>query len=311
MKPNWTPLCSLLLLVGCHLSLSAQSEFVRADSIAANFKESYTNVEELAQKLSAELHTDREKARVFFMWLAHNVRYDCRKYHEKDREPELAVDIVQKTIKARRGICGDYSLVFAALCKQAGLEAVVVSGDSRDFSKPYRNKHDNPHGWNAVKLDGQWQLLDATWAAGYTDKKVTKFTREVKPGYFLVRPDLFRQNHLPADPRWQLMDVPLTEEEFPSQPLINYGQTDFIITDFAPAVADSGQKKYDKEIWFKFVRSPHELLVTNRRGKPIKFQRSVRDDQVVLSFSGASVRSIEVYGGKTGRRMTRLAAYEL
>ena len=60
----------------------------KADSIAVAFDEPYENVEDLAFKLTQTLSAEEEKARVFFMWIAHHIRYDCGKFHKPDN-PEF------------------------------------------------------------------------------------------------------------------------------------------------------------------------------------------------------------------------------
>lgn len=55
-------------------------------------------------------------------------------------------------------------------------------------------------------------FLDACWGAGVVDNGVFKF--QFAPHYFLAPPDVFVTDHLPADPRDQLMSPPLSKEEF-------------------------------------------------------------------------------------------------
>ena len=318
----------LTLFFGLGLSsANAQVNFAKVDSIAEHYSETYETTTELAQGLTATLHTDQEKARVLYMWIAHNVRYDCRKYHNRTADPRIVAytkaelqekirareaKLAEKTMKGKRGICGDYSRLYKAFCDAVGLEAVIIRGNARDFYKPYRNAHDNPHAWNAVKVEGQWQLLDATWGAGYTDAGVTKFSRNVSAGYFAVSPALFAQNHFPDDVQWQLLDQPLGKKDFPNQPMINFRQSKYGIKNFASQAVLSTRKKKEKKVWLEFEQVPKALMVTNRKGKPIKFQKAIEGDKIILSFPSGAARSIVVYGGKSLRsRMNWLARYEL
>ncbi|MCB9284152.1 MAG: hypothetical protein H6563_08785 [Lewinellaceae bacterium] len=308
------------------LSATGQTTYEKADSIAAAFDEPYENVEDLARKLTATLSTEEEKARVFFIWIAHHIRYDCGKFHKPNNpefrartEEEILVAMeqwrrseIEKTLKYKKGICGDYSHLYKALCDAVELEAVVISGNARDFYKPQRNSFDISHAWNAVRIDGEWRLLDATWGAGYTDAGVTKFYREVSPGFFFTPPKLFSQSHFPDDEKWQLLEEPLSKADYTDQPLVNYGQIDYRILDFAPGVETTSGEKNEKQIWLRFENTPKELMVTNRIGKPMKFQRTDVDGKVLLSFSGSATGSITVFGGKSLRsRMEWMAKYEL
>ncbi len=302
----------------------AQIDYTKADSIAANFSETTQTVAELAQKLSASLSSDHEKARVFYMWLAHNVRYDCRKFHnrkkpnikarskaEYEKKRKALYDKqVLKTMKYKKGICGDYSRLYKALCDEVGLEAVYIGGYSRNFSKPYGKKQENSHAWNAVKIDGKWHLLDATWGAGYADAEVKKFTRRVSDGFFFVPPKWFAQTHFPKDEKWQLMDKTITMKDFPKQPMINFGQTQYPIINFA-AQASTGSNK-NKEVWLQFEETPERIMVFSNKGKPVKFEKSEKDGKIVLSFPNSAPRSINISGSK-GRRskFQWLAKYQL
>ena len=259
----------LLALLLCSQAY-AQTEYSQVDSFAASFDEPYTDAADLAKKLTRSFQTEDEKARVIFMWIAHNIRYDCNKYRKPVRpnfsarsKEELAEKMedwrkkeMAKSLKGKRGVCADYSRIFKAMCDAAGLEAEIVTGDARDFYKPYRNSQDNPHAWNAVKIDGHWRLLDATWAAGYVNPEVTKFTRRVSPGYFKTPPAWFAQSHLPDDEKWQLLEAPVGKKSFPGQPLVNYGQMDYPVEDFSltPQAPASGGGQY--EIRLKFTKAP-------------------------------------------------------
>jgi len=312
------------MVVNGFFQAAAQSSFDRVDEIALSFSDHYKTVEDLALGLSTSLSTDAEKARVFYMWIANNVGYDCRKFHKPSRPDfkakskeeldqlmsEWQLEQLKKTLKSKKGVCVDYSALFKALCDEVELESIVINGYSRNFYSPFRGSQNNTHAWNAVKVDGEWLLLDATWGAGYTDPQVKRFTRRVSDGFFFTSPDIFAQTHLPTEPDWQLLQRPVTEKDFTSQPLVDMAQTKYRIQDCAPHVirVSGGQKK---RIWFQFETTPKELIVTTPKGKPVKFTRTDKDDKVTLTFTTSS-SSIVVYGGHSLRsKMDMLAKYKL
>lgn len=51
------------------------------------------------------------------------------------------------------GVCASYSAAFKLLADEAGLESIVVTGYLEG---------NLPHAWNKVKLDGAWNIVDAT-----------------------------------------------------------------------------------------------------------------------------------------------------
>jgi transglutaminase/protease-like cytokinesis protein 3 len=69
------------------------------------------------------------------------------------------------------------------------------------------------HAWNAVRIEGQWRLLDSTWGAGYLSP-AGEFVRAFNAHYFLTPPELFIYDHLPEDPQWQLLDPPISMQRF-------------------------------------------------------------------------------------------------
>ena len=312
----------LTLLFGIHLS--SQPSFEKADAIALAFDQPVENVEELAHALTAELSTDKERARAFYMWIAQNISYDCRKFHNPtrptftgytDKEIEEKINRweqkqLKSTLKRKKGICEDYSRLFKALCDAVGMKCIVVKGDARDFYRPFRKGHNNPHAWNAVKIDNKWHLLDATWGAGYTDPEVRRFTRRITTGFFFTPPSWFIQNHIPDEENWQLLENPISRKEFATQPVINYGDTKFNIKDFSPQV--TLLKENEATVWLAFEHRPSVLVVTNTKGKPLKYTLQEKDEKIILTFSKSSLRSIVVYGGESKRsQMDWLAKYQL
>lgn len=329
MKPclphlGWT--IALLLAVSGYFPAYGQVSYEKADSIAAAFEEPYENAGDLALKLTQGLSSEEEKARVLFMWIAHHIRYDVGEISNPSPKPHISAPTrealqkemqewerkkVEKTLKYRKGICGDYSLLYKALCDAAGLEAAFIGGYSREFYRSGGDGLGNTHAWNAVKIDGKWHLLDATWGAGYLDPGGTKFHRRISPGFFFTDPVMFAQNHFPDDDQWQLLETPLSRKEFLDQPLIHYGQTEYRILDFAPR-AEASQGKNQKEVWLVFETVPKELMVTNPKGNPLKFERTDLGNKVVLSFPGGASGRIAIFGGRSLRsRMDWMARYDL
>lgn len=60
-----------------------------------------------------------------------------------------------------------------------------------------KKKEDTYHAWNAVKIDGTWYLMDATWDAGSVGENKL-FTRNVEDySYFLIDPGVFKETYTP------------------------------------------------------------------------------------------------------------------
>jgi transglutaminase/protease-like cytokinesis protein 3 len=185
----------------------------------------------LAHALCDTLPSDRQKANAIYNWVTHHIRYDVKAMQQgrlKEEKPE-------KVFKQRKGMCAGYSLLFAAMCHEAGLKAVTIDGYAKDWMFDDGDKLYIPrHAWNAVYIDKKWQLVDATWGAGgisqapgWLKQQISKaakdpiqasgklrFRYQYDTAYFLADPLTFRIRHLPSDPLWQLTDTCLPLQVF-------------------------------------------------------------------------------------------------
>lgn len=196
------------------LALAARAGDAEADLHAlAAPPEAERTVESLALYLTGEsspAKTDREKARALFRWITDRVAYGPPGEGEKSPGEVLS---------RREAVCFGYAGLFAALCKAAGLECVVVEGFGKGRTYTVGDPVEGPpnHAWNAVKADGRWNLVDCTWGAGRTEGD-GRFVPRFDPFYFFTPPERFAEDHLPLDPRWQLLDRPLSREAFEALP---------------------------------------------------------------------------------------------
>lgn len=174
---------------------------------------------DLARYLSMAGEGDEERSRAIYRWITSKIDYDVEAFAKggpgvggRGRSPE-------EVLSERRGVCGEYSALFAMLCQLSGLEAEVIPGIGKGSG--YTVGSDIPgsrnHAWNAVKIDGEWRLVDSTWGAGYLDPRAG-FVEKFEEFYFLTPPEDLVWTHLPQDPRWQLLDPPISVEEFEGLP---------------------------------------------------------------------------------------------
>jgi hypothetical protein len=304
------------------------ADFSRADAIAASYKGRYADAADLARQLTAELDSELDQARVLFMWIALNIRYDCQKLKKPpmpvqlsgaspqevaEQIKQLREKLAEQALKSKRGVCQDYSELFAFMAQAVGLEAVVIDGNARNKQRPFSSRLGESHAWNAVKIDGQWGLLDATWAAGYVEGDCAKFVQRLAPGFFLPAPAMFAQDHWPNEPSWQLLDEPLGQEAFSAQPLLNYGQTNYRLTYFSPAAEAVPGEEELRQLRFKFVGTPPVLAVQSSTGRPIA-AKSSQDEEgyLVLRFPARSLSELIIFGADgPGKPGGWLAKYKL
>lgn len=170
-----------------------------------------TDLQALTTYLVEPARDDFERARAIFVWITHHIDYDAASYF-RGQLPRIGPE---DALRGGKAVCFGYSGLFEAMARAAGLEAHSLSGKSKGFSYQNRSRAGTiSHAWNAVRLSGDWYLLDATWGAGYLDGQRKRFVRRFQPHYFLTPPDAFILDHLPDDPRWQLLKSRVTTQEF-------------------------------------------------------------------------------------------------
>lgn len=178
-------------------------------------KEIEQDLSALHEYLSAAGETKAIQVKSYFLWIAHRIRYDQEAALALDKKPTKPT--LRQTLRTRRAICTGYAQLFQAFCKKSNIPCQIVSGYTKNFptSRPHLQEPD--HAWNAVKIDGKWYLLDVTWAAGITQHPEGFPSRDTDY-YFLPDPRQFLEDHLAADPLWQLLHCPLKPQEFQLPP---------------------------------------------------------------------------------------------
>lgn len=283
------------LLVATTAAFS-QTEYAVPDSLARSIRKSqYDTPEALAKALCKHLKTDRDKARVIFTWIADNVRYDVK---GMDREPPKNIsqqryeaELIERTFKKEKGVCMDYSLLYKTMAEAVGLECAFVSGHSRRRTSATLNSH----AWNAVKIDGEWRLLDATWGAGYVEDG-EDFHQLFLPGYFLTSPRVFALDHLPTEENWQLLDKPIDKETFKNQPYLPYGHASFPIVDMEPFGVPLMRAADGKmQLRLKF-NQPVPTLMLKVGTRDTNFKKIEKDGWTTLEFSSNYGREVQLWG---------------
>jgi hypothetical protein len=200
-----------ILISGFSLATSVDLrhfDYTRADSIALSLNRKFSSTEKLAEKLTNDLSTEHEKFRSIFRWVADNIEYS---YSQRSTEPKYV-------LKKRAAVCSGYSNLLKELCDISGIECEVINGYAKSFENKDIGKFDKTtHAWNAVKLNNEWYLVDATWAAGYVTGR--RFTKEFNNFYYLTDPDIFIYRHLPEDSKWTFSTKEISLKEFGKMPI--------------------------------------------------------------------------------------------
>ena len=105
--------------------------------------------EELADEICAGCDTDAEKVQAIYSWMVTNLEYDYD-YHVLFQYFD-----VRKTLRTKKGVCFDFSHLFAAFCRSQNIPCYAVDGIS------YKD-NSVQHTWNRVYYDGTWWNMDVT-----------------------------------------------------------------------------------------------------------------------------------------------------
>jgi hypothetical protein len=174
------------------------------------------SVESLAAWLIEPAQNDLEKVRAVFRWITQNIYYDVEGLlagMPGDQSPE-------GVLASRKAVCAGYSRLFKALAHFGGLEVILVTGWAKGFGYTVEALSGPPdHAWNAVQINDGWYLMDSTWGAGNLDEEL-QFVRKFKEFFFLTPPEQLIYTHFPVNPQWQLLEVPITKDEFAELPLV-------------------------------------------------------------------------------------------
>lgn len=267
------------------------------------------SISKLAAYLSRGARGDRDKARAIFVWIVDRLAYDYDNVATRKWEQRPSV-VLQK----RCTDCGGQSQLFAALAREAGLEAVVVYGSNRSLElSPTHNVRYvkraangciyGTHAWNAVKLDGKWHLLDITYANGRGfEKGKIEQRRPEDLSWFLVPPEFLIGINLPDEPRWQLLPKPVSRAEHERLPMLHRGAFQYGITVREPAECCV---KADRELTFTLdvPQTVHVYGVLQREGKPVDLphvlvQRTAKATEVVTQYPEPGVWFLRVFAAE-------------
>jgi len=103
----------------------------------------------LSETITAGISSDYQKARAIHKWVANNIWYDNDWMKTPSLSEKMEMQYSTAVLRNKRGTCGGYSNLTAALLRAAGIPAKVITGLSG-----------NSHAWNEAFVDGQWINMD-------------------------------------------------------------------------------------------------------------------------------------------------------
>ncbi len=230
----------IAIFLMCFIFPLCADAYYRVDNHARRVPRKYdTSLESVVRYLVGPYQNDEDKkARALFAWIVYHIDYDgynyrvSKEHYYNNVSPERSgVALTDDIFISRLGSNRDIAELYQKMADLAGLENEVVSGYADDEKVPEKNEEIYGHEWNVVKINGQWEFVDATWGMtgrfemlGDIDsdkdfrreiekrkhRKLktfdTRHNRQIDNDWFKTDPLEMQKTHRPNDVKWWLLD---------------------------------------------------------------------------------------------------------
>ena len=140
---------------------------------------------------------EEQKVNLAYKWITENIKYD--EDGSVERDPD-------KFFQSKTTVCSGYAHLFYRMLKAMNYNEDNIrniTGYAKGSTYSVYKEPTVDHEWNAVKINGKWCLIDATWDAGVKDYK-----------YFCTKPQCFVRDHLPTENENQFLDNPISLQTY-------------------------------------------------------------------------------------------------
>lgn len=208
MKPGLF-LCILALAYGTEVGAVTSTSAMNSASCTAGTRISPTRYDysAVAAQITSGCSSRYEQAEAIYRWLCQNISYDT----------SYSRYTADECWDSRSGVCQAYCELFYRLAEPLGLKTHIITG----IAKGSPEAPSNGHAWIFAVTSGENTgiLIDPTWGAGSVSGGI--FTRNDNDmTWFHVDPRWMIFTHFPDNEMFQLLDTPLTREQYGSLPEI-------------------------------------------------------------------------------------------
>lgn len=230
-------------------------------------------VAQICESINQTAENDFERTKMAHDVVAVLISYDAKNFWA-GTVPEQDWESV---LKRKTAVCEGYSNLFEKFCDTLKINCEVIHGYARGVGTSLtdsENPKESNHAWNLVRINDACYLVDATWDSGYMDGKVSK--QSYSTDYLFIKPEVIIYSHYPEMNKYQLMETPVSADEFTGLPDLR--------PEFFDAVSsfDKMSKKNDVKNSFAFAYSLNE-------GYELSFQLSPTSG----NFAKVSDKSLE------------------
>ncbi|MDH7483599.1 MAG: transglutaminase domain-containing protein, partial [Spirochaetales bacterium] len=172
------------------------------------------------------------KVKLMHDWIALSIDYD----EEMAQQEFIRGQDLATVLRTRKAVCAGYARLFSAMSAAAGVENTLVSGRVRSIGIASSGDL-TPHIWNLVRIGGRPYLVDVTFDAATIIRG--RHVQSYSTDYLFAPPEQMRYTHLPDVAAYQLLQKPMDEKAFMSQPLITPTFFSLGLSIVSPASGDS------------------------------------------------------------------------
>lgn len=232
MRVTFTILLFFVLKTTCYSQLTKADYYNKIDNTIHTFNQGKTHsFDSIVSFVNHSFVTNEDKIRAYYSWIATNITYDLEYLANlmsfSKMKMRMATGISQNAdtvFKKRKAVCEGFSVLLCKFCEASNIKSVMVGGYSKLPEGDVNTEM--LHAWNAVRLDSSWKLIDVTWSGGFVNamnQYVTRFSDK----YFFTDPKEFVKDHLPLDAMWQLLEKPISKDQFFNSTDTTYYSTNF------------------------------------------------------------------------------------
>lgn len=262
----------------------------------------------LSAYLTAPAQSDLAKARSVYAWITSHIRYDENAFSGQKYSSET--EYANRSLRSGKAVCTGFALLFKHLLLPAGIDVANIKGYARTFdSEAGRPIQRVDHEWNAVKLDGDWYLLDIAWA------QTTAKADRPNDYFFLTEPVEFAANHFPLDTRWQLLNSTISKTQFDQFPKVydayfrlgfdaNFPKSGVIRADDALTLTLRNEQEVE------FMCAIGRAGGTQSTAVPVNVQRSGDLYRLTIAVPNRGNSTLLVFAKPKGSRSERVKSYE-
>ena len=270
-----------LLVFVATFSLSLQAQTPKISSLIEEANSKKFDLWDFTDFIGERIDSPEEIANFFYHWIRLNIEYDTQSYEDMRNEKITWKEYQERqdeydVYETRKAVCAGYANLYKWFLEELEVESEIISGHIRDDRNNYIDLNEDDafrHAWNAVKLNGEWILVDTTWGSGQ-DEENSEY-------YYNIRPEWLINTHFPTESEWQLLDKPLSLEEFNNSKFVSslWFQLGFI----------EAPKLYEDEAHYYFTfydiesdwKVNLEFSNDNINFYPVKVQQTVKQDGLV------------------------------